>query len=194
MRASRVTRDCRFRLAERKGRAPSETRIASQRIQMMRRSISIADASGLPAAVALRAPSFRLMELLMGRLAGLQCPIGPALAVAPAGDFVEVEQDLRAVDQVAEELLGDAGTALARDRLLELLELFLHQVTDRVAGAVEGALGGSARDQVDRVEAALRRLTLVRPQVVGQAHHARGLADVAEDSVLQFLGHVLVGN
>src|SRR2546427_13156278 len=98
MRASRVTRDCRFRLAERKGRTPSDTRITSQRIQMMRRSISIADASGLPASVALRAPSFRLMELLMGRLACLQRAIGPVLAVAPAVGFVGVEQYLRAVD------------------------------------------------------------------------------------------------
>src|SRR5256712_255434 len=193
MRASRVTSDCRFRLAERKGRAPSDTRIASQRIQMMRRSISIADASGLPAAVALRAPSFRLMELLMGRLASLQRPIGPALAVAPAGDFVEVEQYLRAVDQVAEELLRDAGAALAGDGLLELLELFLHQVANRLARAVHGPLGGAARNQVDRIESALRRLALVRAQVVGETHHARGLADMPEDSVLQFLRDVLVG-
>src|SRR3989442_718855 len=122
MRASRVTSDCRFRLAERKGRAPRDTRIASQRIQMMRRSISIADASGFPASDGLRAPSFRLMELLMGGLACLEHPLGPALALASPRDFVEVEQDLGAVDQMAEKLLGDAGAAFAPDRFLELLE------------------------------------------------------------------------
>src|SRR3989441_8393343 len=164
MRASRVTTAWRVRLDARKGRAPSDTRIGSQGIQMMRRSISIADASGFAAAVALRAPSFRLMELLMGRLASLQRPIGRARAAAPAGDFVEVEQYLRAVDQMAEELLCDAGAALAGDGLLELLELFLHQVANRLTRAVEGPLGGAARNQVDRIESALRRLALVRAQ------------------------------
>src|SRR6266513_4312989 len=121
---------------------------------MMRRSISTADASGLaPPRAGFREPSFRLMELLMTCLTCLQQPIRPR-PLAPARNFVKVEEHLGAVDQVAEKLLGDAGAALARDRLLELLELFLHQVMDRFASAFERLLSGPAKDQVDRVEAA----------------------------------------
>src|SRR3989440_3927943 len=86
-----------------------------------------------------------------------------------AGNFVEVEEDLGAVYQVAQELLGDAGAALARDRLLELFELLLHEVMDGDARAIEGALARRAEDQVNRVEASLGGLALVRTQVVRQS-------------------------
>src|SRR6266849_3730817 len=61
------------------------------------------------------------------------------------------------------------------------------------ARALERALAWRAEDQVHRVESPLRRLALVRAQVVRQPHHARGLADVAEDSVLELLRDILVG-
>src|SRR5256885_7899684 len=136
IRPARVKRDWRFRLVDRNGRAPRETRIASQRTQMMRRSISIAEASGLPAWDGLRAPSLRLMALPIG----LARPLESVRARFGARNLVEVEQHLDAVDQVAQELLGDAGAALARDRLLQLFELLLHEVMHGDARAVERAL------------------------------------------------------
>src|SRR5437763_13452471 len=158
IRASSVISACCFRLDERKGSAPRETRIASQRIQMMRRSISIAEASSESVPAGLRAPSLRLMALLTG--AGLAGPLQAILPWFGARDFIEVEQHLGAIDQVIQELLGDAGATLARDRFLQLLELVLHQMMD---GLVRGLVRFVARaqDQVDGVEAALRRLALV---------------------------------
>src|ERR1700682_6813111 len=94
---------------------------------------------------------------------------------------------------MAEKLLRNARPPLAGDGLLQLLELLLHQMMDGLAGTLQRPLGGSATDQVDRVETALRRFALVGAQVVRQAHPARGLADVAEDPVLQFLRGVLRG-
>src|SRR5205823_5747680 len=97
----------------------------------------------------------------------------------------------RAVDQMVEEWLGDAGAPLAANCFLELLELVFHQVTDGLmCGLVR--LVARTENQVDGVEAALGSLTLVGAQVVGQPHNTRRLADVTEDPVLQLLGDVLI--
>src|SRR5205823_8175504 len=97
----------------------------------------------------------------------LQQAVGTALP--RARNLVEVEQDLGAVDQVTQERLGDAGATLSRDGLLQLLELFFHQMMDGLARALQRPVAGAAHDQVDGVEAALRRFPLMRAQVIGQA-------------------------
>src|SRR5438477_220283 len=130
IRASSVISACCFRLDERKGSAPRETRIASQRIQMMRRSISIAEASSESVPAGLRAPSLRLMALLTG--AGLAGPLQAILPWLGARDFIEVEQHLGADDRerAAVHAVGQVG--VERDALLVLEPVvFLEHRPDR---------------------------------------------------------------
>src|SRR5205823_13341808 len=143
----------------------------SQRIMMIRRSISTAEPS--------------MVWVLVGgvRLARVSL-IAPLIAVSPPapvpswscsaclqdrpirprstrpGHGGEIQEHLGAVDQVGEELLGHARPALAGDRLLQRLELLFHQVLDGGPGPLQALLALAGGDQVDGVEPSLGGLAL----------------------------------